>query len=170
MLRFPQLTPPKGSTILLCSTVDLRVEWPVKTYTPKADDIERRWWLVDAKGKTLGRLATRVAGILRGKHKPMFTPHLDVGDYVVVINAEKVALTGRKAEQKTYFTHSGYMGHEKHTPFKKMIETHPDRVVELAVRGMLPKNTLGRHIRKKLKVYAGAAHPHEGQQPQELEV
>ena len=100
----------------------------------------------------------------------MFTPHLDVGDYVVVINAEKVALTGRKAEQKTYFTHSGFMGHEKHIPFRKMIETHPDRVVKLAVRGMLPKNTLGRHIRKKLKVYAGAAHPHEGQQPQQLDV
>ena len=125
---------------------------------------------MDAEGKTLGRLATRVAGILRGKHKPMFTPHLDVGDYVVVINAEKVALTGRKADQKTYFTHSGYMGHEKHIPFRRMIATHPDRVVELAVRGMLPKNTLGRHIRKKLKVYAGAVHPHESQQPQELEI
>jgi large subunit ribosomal protein L13 len=142
----------------------------MKTYTPKVDHIERRWWLVDAEGKTLGRLATRVAGILRGKHKPMFTPHLDVGDYVVVINAEKVALTGRKAEQKTYFTHSGYMGHEKHIPFRKMIKTHPDRVVELAVRGMLPKNTLGRHIRKKLKVYAGAAHPHESQMPQQLDL
>ena len=142
----------------------------MKTYTPKAQDIERRWWVVDAEGETLGRLATRVAGILRGKHKPMYTPHLDVGDYVVVINAEKVALTGRKAEQKTYFTHSGYMGSEKHIPFRRMIETHPDRVVELAVRGMLPKNTLGRHMRKKLKVYAGASHPHQGQQPQHLEV
>ena len=142
----------------------------MRTYTPKADQIERRWWLVDAEGKTLGRLATRVAGILRGKHKPMFTPHLDVGDYVVVINAEKVALTGRKAEQKTYFKHSGYMGHEKHVPFRKMIETRPDRVVELAVRGMLPKNKLGRHIRKKLEVYAGTVHPHEGQLPQQLDV
>ena len=91
----------------------------MKTYTPKAEHIERRWWLVDAEGKTLGRLATRVAGILRGKHKPMYTPHLDVGDYVVVINAEKVALTGRKADQKTYFTHSGYMGSEKHIPFRE---------------------------------------------------
>jgi len=142
----------------------------VKTYTPKVEHIERRWWLVDAEGKTLGRLATRVAGILRGKHKPMYTPHLDVGDYVVVINAEKVALTGRKADQKTYFTHSGYMGSEKHIPFRRMIATRPDRVVELAVKGMLPKNSLGRHMRKKLKVYAGAAHPHQGQQPQDLDV
>ena len=142
----------------------------MKTYTPKAEDIERRWWLVDAEGKTLGRLATRVATILRGKHKPMYTPHLDVGDYVVVINAEKVALTGRKADQKTYFTHSGYMGHEKHIPFRRMIERHPDRVIELAVRGMLPKNKLGQHMRKKLKVYAGVAHPHQGQEPQPLEV
>ena len=142
----------------------------MKTYTPKAEHVERRWWLVDAEGKPLGRLATRVAGILRGKHKPMYTPHLDVGDYVVVINAEKVALTGRKADQKTYFRHSGYMGSEKHIPFRRMIERHPDRVVELAVRGMLPKNKLGQHMRKKLKVYSGAAHPHQGQQPQELEV
>ena len=142
----------------------------MKTYTPKAKDIERRWWLIDAEGKTLGRLATRVAGILRGKHKPMYTPHLDVGDYVVVINAEKVALTGRKADQKTYFTHSGYMGHEKHIPFRRMIERHPDRVIELAVKGMLPKNKLGQHMRKKLKVYAGVTHPHQGQEPQPLEV
>ena len=142
----------------------------MKTYTPKAKDIERRWWLIDAEGKTLGRLATRVAGILRGKHKPMYTPHLDVGDYVVVINAEKVALTGRKGDQKTYFTHSGYMGHEKHIPFRRMIERHPDRVIELAVKGMLPKNKLGQHMRKKLKVYAGVAHPHQGQEPQPLEV
>ena len=142
----------------------------MKTYTPKAEDIDRRWWVVDAEGQTLGRLATRVAGILRGKHKPMYTPHLDVGDYVVVINAEKVTLTGRKADQKTYFTHSGYMGHEKHIPFRRMIERHPDRVVELAVRGMLPKNKLGRHMRKKLKVYAGGVHPHQGQEPQPLDV
>jgi len=142
----------------------------MKTYTPKAEHIERRWWLVDAEGKTLGRLATRVARILRGKHKPMYTPHLDVGDYVVVINAEKVALTGRKADQKTYFTHSGYMGHEKHIPFRRMIERHPDRVIELAVKGMLPKNKLGQHMRKKLKVYAGVDHPHQGQEPHPLEV
>ncbi len=142
----------------------------MKTYTPKAEHVERQWWLVDAEGKTLGRLATRVAGILRGKHKPMYTPHLDVGDYVVVINAEKVALTGRKADQKTYFRHSGYMGSEKHIPFRRMIERHPDRVFELAVRGMLPKNKLGQHMRKKLKVYSGTAHPHQSQQPQELDL
>ena len=140
------------------------------TYTPKADQIERAWWIVDAEGRTLGRLATEVARILRGKHKPMYTPHLDVGDYVVVINAEKVALTGKKAEQKTYFTHSGFMGGEKHIPFQRMINRHPDRVIELAVRGMLPKNTLGRHMRRKLKVYAGADHPHQGQNPQQLEI
>lgn len=142
----------------------------MKTYTPKGSDIERQWWVVNAEGKTLGRLATKVASILRGKHKPMFTPHLDVGDYVVVINAAKVALTGRKADQKTYFRHSGYMGNEKHIPFRRMIKRHPGRVIELAIRGMLPKNTLGRHMRRKLKVYAGADHPHQGQQPQHLDV
>lgn len=142
----------------------------MKTYTPKERDIQREWWVVDAEGKTLGRLATKVASILRGKHKPMFTPHLDVGDYVVVVNAEKVALTGNKADQKTYFRHSGWMGHEKHIPFRRMIERHPDRVIELAVKGMLPKNTLGRHMRRKLKVYAGAEHPHQGQEPQHLDI
>ena len=140
----------------------------MKTYTPKEGDIQREWWVVDAEDKTLGRLATKVASILRGKHKPMFTPHLDVGDYVVVVNAEKVALTGNKADQKTYFRHSGYMGNEKHIPFRRMIERHPDRVIELAIKGMLPKNTLGRHMRRKLKVYAGAEHPHQGEQPQNL--
>ncbi len=142
----------------------------MKTYTPKGSDIERQWWVVNAEGKTLGRLATKVAGILRGKHKPMFTPHMDVGDYVVVINAEKIALTGKKADQKTYFRHSGYMGNEKHIPFRRMINRHPDRVIQLAIRGMLPKNTLGRHMRRKLKVYAGADHPHQGQQPQHLDI
>ena len=142
----------------------------MKTYTPKESDVERLWWVVNAEGKALGRLATKVAGILRGKHKPMFTPHLDVGDYVVVINADKVALTGNKADQKTYFRHSGYMGNEKHIPFRRMMARHPDRVIELAIRGMLPKNTLGRHMRRKLKVYAGADHPHQGQQPQHLDI
>lgn len=140
----------------------------MKTYTPKADEIERAWWIVDAGGKTLGRLATEVARVLRGKHKPSFTPHLDVGDHVIVINASKVRLTGNKEEQKTYFRHSGYMGHEQHIPFKRMLDRHPERVIELAVRGMLPKNTLGRHIRMKMKVYAGSEHPHVGQQPQPL--
>jgi len=142
----------------------------MKTYSPKVAEIERRWWLVDAEGKVLGRLASEVARILRGKHKPTYTPHMDMGDYIVVINADKVRLTGSKAEKKTYFRHSGYMGGERHIPFKEMFEKHPERVIELAVKGMLPKNNLGRLMRKKLRVYAGAAHPHEGQQPQPLEV
>ena len=142
----------------------------MKTYTPSETDIQRRWWVVDAEGKVLGRLASHVAGILRGKHKPIYTPHLDTGDYVIVINAEKVRLTGDKVNQKTYFRHSGYMGGERFIPFRRMIEKHPERVIELAVKGMLPKNRLGREMRKKLRVYAGPAHPHEGQQPQPLEI
>ena len=140
------------------------------TLTPKKNEIEHQWWLVDAEGKRLGRLATEVARILRGKHKPIFTPHLDTGDHVVVVNASKIVLSGNKADQKTYFRHSGYMGNEKHIPFKKMLESHPERVIELAVKGMLPKNTLGRQIRQKLKVYAGAEHPHQGQNPQPLTI
>jgi large subunit ribosomal protein L13 len=142
----------------------------MKTLTPKAKDIERQWWLVDAQGVPLGRLATEVARVLRGKHKPIYTPHLDTGDHVVVVNASGVALTGKKAEQKTYFRHSGYMGGEKHIPFKRMIETHPERVIELAVKGMLPKNKLGRAMRQKLRVYAGGDHPHAGQDPQPLTI
>ena len=142
----------------------------MKTYTPKASEIERRWWVVDAAGKPLGRLATRLASILRGKHKPMYTPHLDTGDYIVILNAAKVRLTGAKEDQKTYFRHSGYIGGEKHIPFRRMIQTHPERVMELAVKGMLPKNALGRSMRKKLKVYAGTEHPHQGQDPQPLEL
>ncbi len=142
----------------------------MRTYTPKADDIERKWFLVDAAEKPLGRLATEIARILRGKHKPMYTPHLDTGDHVVVINASKVALTGNKADQKTYFRHSGYMGGEKIIPFKRMIATHPERVIELAVKGMLPKNALGRAMRKKLRVYGDDQHPHQGQQPEPLDI
>ncbi len=142
----------------------------MKTYTPKAPEIERRWWVVDAEGMVLGRLASRIAQVLRGKHKPMYTPHLDTGDFVVVVNADKVRLTGTKAEKKTYFRHSGYMGGEKHIPVSTMLEKHPERVVELAVKGMLPKNNLGRLMRRKLKVYASAEHPHVAQQPQSLEI
>ena len=142
----------------------------MRTYTPKADDIERKWFLVDAADKPLGRIATEIARILRGKHKPMYTPHLDTGDHVVVVNASRVALTGNKADQKTYFRHSGYMGGEKHIPFKRMIATHPERVIELAVKGMLPKNALGRSMKQKLRVYGGAEHPHQGQQPEPLEL
>jgi large subunit ribosomal protein L13 len=142
----------------------------MKTYTPKAPDIQRRWWVVDADNKVLGRLASEIAQILRGKHKPMFTPHLDTGDYVIVVNAEKVKLTGTKPETKAYFRHTGYMGGEKFIPIRTMLEKHPERVVDLAVKGMLPKNNLGRLMRRKLKVYAGPAHPHEAQQPEPREM
>lgn len=142
----------------------------MKTYSPKAAEIDRRWWLVDAEGKVLGRLATEVARVLRGKHKPTYAPHMDMGDFIVVINADKIQLTGNKAERKTYFRHSGFMGGERHIPFQEMLDKNPERVIELAVKGMLPKNNLGRLMRKKLRVYAGAEHPHEGQQPQPLEV
>jgi len=142
----------------------------MKTYSVKAGEIERRWWVVDAEGQVLGRLASEIAHILRGKHKPTFTPHLDTGDYVVVINAEKVRLTGNKMDQKTYFRHSGYMGSEKFIPVRRMLDTHPERVVELAVKGMLPKNALGRRMREKLRVYPGTEHPHAAQQPEPLTV
>jgi large subunit ribosomal protein L13 len=142
----------------------------MKTYSVKAGEIERRWWVIDAEDQVLGRLASEVAHILRGKHKPTFTPHLDTGDYVVVINAEKVRLTGNKMDQKAYFRHSGYMGGEKFIPVRRMLETHPERVVELAVKGMLPKNALGRRMREKLRVYAGTEHPHAAQQPETLTV
>ena len=141
-----------------------------RTITPKTEDIHRAWWVVDADGKALGRLATEVARILRGKHKPTYTPHLDTGDHVIVINSSKVRLTGRKAEQKTYFRHSGYMGGDKHIPFATMLERFPERVIELAVRGMLPKNKLGRKMRLKLRVYPGTDHPHQGQGPRALEI
>ncbi|MCA9737003.1 MAG: 50S ribosomal protein L13 [Gemmatimonadota bacterium] len=140
----------------------------MKTYTPRKGDIQRKWWVVDAAGQPLGRLATEVARILRGKHKPQYTPFLDTGDHVVVINASGVMLTGNKADSKTYFRHSGYMGGERHIPFRTMQERHPERVIELAVKGMLPKNALGRTMRKKLRVYAGDEHPHVGQDPQPL--
>ena len=139
----------------------------MKTFTLKAADLEHRWHVVDADGVVLGRLASRVAQLIRGKHKPTFTPHMDCGDYVVVVNAEKVRLTGNKLDQKQYFRHSGYMGHERFTPVRRMLETHPERVIEKAVFGMLPKSTLGRQVlRKKLKVYAGPEHPPQAQQPE----
>ncbi|HET8656930.1 MAG TPA: 50S ribosomal protein L13 [Longimicrobiaceae bacterium] len=140
----------------------------MKTYSVKAGEIERRWFVVDAKGKVLGRLASHVASILRGKHKPIYTPHLDTGDFVIVVNAEQIRVTGRKAEQKTYFRHSGYMGGEQHIPFRRMQEKHPERVIELAVKGMLPKNALGHQMFHKLRVYAGSEHPHQAQQPEPL--
>lgn len=142
----------------------------MKTYTVKAGEIEREWLLVDAQDQVLGRLATRVASMLRGKHKPTFSTHLDVGDYVIVVNAAGVRLTGRKADQKEYFRHSGYMGGEKFIPFKTMLAKRPERVIELAVKGMLPKNALGRQMLGKLRVYAGPEHPHAPQQPREIEL
>ena len=141
----------------------------MKTYTATPADIEHRWYVVDADGMVLGRLATEVAKIIRGKHKPMFTPHMDTGDNVIVINASKVRVTGRKAEQKEYFRHTGYMGHERFTPFATMLAKHPERVIEKAVYGMLPKNALGRQkLRNKLRVFAGAQLEHTAQQPQVL--
>ena len=138
----------------------------MKTFSATPKDIERRWFLIDADGMVLGRLASEVAKIIRGKHKPTFTPHMDTGDHVIVINASKVRVTGRKAEQKEYFRHTGYMGHERFTPYATMIEKHPERVIEKAVFGMLPKSTLGRQkLRLKLKVYGGEQHPHTAQQP-----
>jgi large subunit ribosomal protein L13 len=138
----------------------------MKTYMPTKADLAHRWHVVDADGVVLGRLATKVAQLIRGKHKPTYAPHMDGGDFVVVVNAEKVRLTGKKSEQKAYFRHTGFMGHEKFTPFQTMLATHPERVIERAVFGMLPKGALGRQVlRKKLKVYAGPDHPHHGQSP-----
>ncbi len=142
----------------------------MKTYSVKAGEIQREWFVVDASDQVLGRLATRLATVLRGKHKPTYSPHLDVGDYVIVVNASRVRLTGRKAEQKEYFRHSGYMGGERMIPFATMLEKHPERVIELAVKGMLPKGALGRQQLSKLKVYAGPEHPHAAQTPRELEL
>jgi large subunit ribosomal protein L13 len=140
-----------------------------KTFSATPSDIDRRWYVVDAEGMVLGRLASEIAKIIRGKHKPTFTPHMDTGDFVIVINASKVKVTGRKAEQKRYFSHTGYMGHERFTPFATMLAKHPDRVIEKAVYGMLPKTTLARQsLRRHLRVYAGAAHPHTAQQPTPL--
>jgi len=143
----------------------------MKTFSATPADLRHDWHVVDAAGVPLGRLASAVAQLIRGKHKPTFTPHLDGGDFVVVVNAAKVKLTGSKLDQKTYFTHSGYMGHEKHTPVRSLLAKHPDRVIERAVFGMLPKSSLAKQkLRKKLKVYAGAAHPHTAQQPKPYEI
>ena len=141
------------------------------TQSTKPADVQRRWLVVDAEDQVLGRLATRVATILRGKHRPTFTPHVDTGDFVIVVNAEKVKLTGRKREQKTYHHHTGYTGHLKSTTADEVLSgPHPDRVVRHAVRGMLPKNSLGRQMLRKLKVYAGPSHPHEAQKPEVLPI
>ncbi len=140
-----------------------------KTYVTKPEDIERNWYVVDASGQTLGRLASEVAQIIRGKHKPIYSPSTDVGDYVIVVNAEKIHVTGRKEEQKMYRRHSGYPGGMKEMTLGRMLEEHPTRVIEHAVKGMLPKTKLGRKMIKKLKVYAGSEHPHQAQRPEPLE-
>jgi large subunit ribosomal protein L13 len=142
----------------------------MKTLSAKPEAVKRDWFIVDAAGKTLGRLSTEIAHRLRGKHKPEFTPHVDTGDYIVVVNAEKVRVTGKKSTDKMYHRHTGYMGGIKSISFDKLIDHAPERVIQTAVKGMLPKGPLGRVMFKKLKVYAGTVHPHAAQQPKELEI
>ena len=140
------------------------------TTSAKAETVKRDWFVVDASGKTLGRLSTELARRLRGKHKPVYTPHVDTGDYLVVVNADKVAVTGNKLEDKVYHRHTGYIGSLKSVKLKDLLAKHPERVIEHAVKGMLPKNTLGRAMFKKLKVYSGGEHPHSAQQPAPLDI
>ena len=142
----------------------------MKTYTAKAGEVRQDWYVVDAAGKVLGRLAAEIARRLRGKHKPEFTPHIDTGDYIVVVNADKLRVTGRKAESKVYYRHTGYPGGIYATTFAKLHARHPDRVLKLAVKGMLPKGPLGYAMLKKMKIYTGADHPHTAQQPRNLEI
>lgn len=142
----------------------------MRTYSAKPQEIQREWFVIDAQGQTLGRLATQVATILRGKHKPFYTPHIDCGDFVIVVNAEKVRVTGKKLDQKIYYRHSGYPGGLKQISLRRQLALHPERVIEAAVRGMLPKNRLGRRLFKKLKVYAGPTHPHQAQKPKVLNI
>ncbi|WP_158380050.1 50S ribosomal protein L13 [Candidatus Williamhamiltonella defendens] len=142
----------------------------MKTFTAKKETVEREWYLVNADGKTLGRFATELARRLRGKHKPEYTPHVDTGDYLVVINAEKISVTGKKCKDKIYYRHTGYVGGIKQTTFEEMIARHPERIIEIAVKGMLPKGPLGRAMYRKLKVYKGATHDHIAQQPKVLNI
>jgi large subunit ribosomal protein L13 len=142
----------------------------VRTFSPKSGDVQRQWHVIDATDVVLGRLASRTAQLLRGKHKAIFAPHVDTGDFVVVVNAEKIVLTGSKLDQKLAYRHSGYPGGLKQVPYSELLAKRPERAVELAVRGMLPKNTLGRQMLKKLKVYAGPEHPHQAQQPVPYEI
>lgn len=141
----------------------------MKTISAKEAEIQRDWYVIDAQGQTLGRLATRTAAVLRGKHKPLYTPHVDCGDYVIIVNAEKVHVTGQKMSQKKYYRHSGYSGGLKEVSLRDQLQKFPERVLESAVRGMLPKNRLGRRMFKKLKVYPGPDHPHQAQQPKPME-
>ena len=149
----------------------MAIKFPVqKTRMFKKEEIEKKWYVVDAKGKTLGRLASRIAHVLMGKHKPEYTPHVDTGDYVIVVNADKVVLTGKKLDQKLYYRHSGYPGGLKIISARQMLQKHPERVIYLAVKRMLPKTALGRKMLKKLKVYASPDHPHSAQKPEPLEI
>jgi large subunit ribosomal protein L13 len=157
-LNFPVLSPAQHSG------------FPMKTISAKAETVKRDWYIVDASNKTLGRLATELARRLRGKHKPIYTPHCDTGDYLVVVNAEKIAVTGNKMDDKIYHHVTGYIGNIKSIALKDLLAQHPERVIETAVKGMLPKNPLGRAMYSKLKVYAGPNHPHAAQQPQVLEI
>ncbi|MDU3456547.1 MULTISPECIES: 50S ribosomal protein L13 [Peptoniphilus] len=141
----------------------------MKSYMAKANEIERKWYVIDAEGKVLGRLASEIASVLRGKRKPIFTPHVDCGDFVIVINADKVVLTGNKLNQKIHAYHTGYPGGRKEIVYAEMMEKRPEKVIELAVKGMLPKNRLGRKMIKKLKVYTGSEHPHAAQAPEVYE-
>ena len=142
----------------------------MKTFSAKAEEVTRDWYIVDASGKTLGRLATEVARRLRGKHKPEYTPHVDTGDYIVVVNAEKIQVTGKKAKDKMYHHHTGFIGNLKSISFEKLLVRKPEKIIETAVKGMLPKNPLGRAMYRKLKVYAGPQHDHAAQQPKPLEI
>ena len=142
----------------------------MKTFSAKKEAIERKWFLVDAKDKVLGRLASKVASLLRGKHKPIFTPHVDTGDHVIVVNADQIRLTGEKLRSKVYYHHSGYPGGLKEVPAQRLFQEKPERMVTLAIKGMLPKNKLGRSMIKKLQVYKGSQHPHQSQQPQALDL
>jgi large subunit ribosomal protein L13 len=142
----------------------------MRTYMAKAGDVERKWYVIDAEGKTLGRLASEAAKILRGKHKPTFTPHVDTGDFVIVINADKVVLTGKKLQQKVYFTHTGRPGSGTYTLYNKLMKEKPELAVEHAIKGMIPHNRLGRKIGKKLHVYRGPEHPHAAQKPEKWEM
>jgi len=142
----------------------------MRTFMLRKEDVKRDWYVVDAAGKTLGRLASQIAIRLMGKHKPIYTPHVDTGDYIIVVNAEKIRLTGKKWDQKIYYRHSGYMGGLKSLTARKLWEKKPEELIRLAVKRMLPKNRLGRKMLKKLKIYAGASHPHKAQQPAKLEV
>ena len=142
----------------------------MKTFAPKKEEIERKWYVIDADGQVLGRLASRIAQLLRGKHKPIFAPHIDVGDFVIVINAEKIRVTGKKADMKRYYRYTGYPGGLRSVEYSKLLREHPEKILHTAVRGMLPHNKLGRQMIKKLKIYPSTEHPHHAQQPEVLEL